>query len=88
MVLSFAAAIVIVAMMVSTTQITNIAYADRDEKQKRWVGEGAASASACTKDESQFGCKAFKDTFGDSLNKFTKNQCESNSADGKCKQVK
>jgi hypothetical protein len=83
--LSTAAIFVIVSMIVSTTQITKIAYADRDEKEKTWVGENSASESSCGKPD---GCKTFKDVFGDPLNKFTKKQCESNSDTGKCKQAK
>jgi hypothetical protein len=74
-----------IAMIAATTQITTIVYAGKDSKSKTWIGEGSAASGTCFKPD---GCRNLKDITGDNINKFHRDFCRENTADGKCKQEK
>jgi hypothetical protein len=83
-VLSISAIIAIASMIVSTTQITNIAYADRDLKSKTYVSAGGIGGTSCTKKDG--GCKDFKELTGGNVNKVVREACEPPADAKKCKQ--
>ncbi len=78
----------ILSLILSSTQVTSLVYADRDDKVKAWESEDSEGVTTCPK-HTDVGCKTFKDAFGENLNKEARDNCRAGSAtDSKCKQVK